>query len=183
MLLSGGIDSAVCLYLARATVSADLTAVSVGYDQKQSPELRYAARMAERAGVPWRLLSARPWSWGGGAYWARPVVDGDPMVTPHRNAVLITLAAAATEPDEIWLGCNADDQADYADCRPVFAKAMGAALGVRVRLPLAPYTKRQVVGWASELGVPLDETLSCYRGKWPGCGTCSACTLRREALC
>lgn len=182
VLLSGGIDSAVCLYLARRAWS-DVVAVSVDYSQPNSTELRFASRMAERAGVPWQLLSARAWTLeGGGAYWGRPVVDGDPMITPHRNAVLIALAAAATQPNEIWLGCNADDQADYPDCRPEFTEELGLALDLTINLPLCDLTKREVVETARALGVPLEETLSCYRGQHPGCGTCNACVLRESAL-
>lgn len=185
ILLSGGLDSTVCLYMAKAR-KLQITAVMVDYNQTQIKELDFATSITNELEVPWIKIPAYPWTratnpqksneinWG--------VVDDNPMVIPGRNAVLISLAAAATQPDELWLGCNKDDLADYPDCRQQFADAIGYALGVKVILPLVGYSKVEIVGLAKSLGVPLDETLSCYRGRTPGCGRCNACKLRNEAL-
>jgi 7-cyano-7-deazaguanine synthase len=106
---------------------------------------------------------------------------------PGRNAMFLSLAAAML-PDSggrIYIGSNADDQADYPDCREAFFIAfeqMQAAQGreVKIKRPLINMTKRMVIAEAKRRGVPIEKTASCYINA--GCGECNACKLRQEAL-
>jgi 7-cyano-7-deazaguanine synthase len=177
VLLSGGIDSAVCLAMAvRSHGAENVTAVHVHYSQPHSAESWHAARLAKRYHVPLATVHASPWG-----QLPEPTASNDPMVIPGRNALLIALAAALVPTAvEIQLGCNADDQRDYPDCRPEFLGAMSAATGVAVTAPLSHLSKAEVCQQLSCYGIDLSETLSCYRGT--GCGECAACSLREAAL-
>jgi queuosine biosynthesis protein QueC len=109
-----------------------------------------------------------------------------PCIVPGRNAVLLSLAGALAQAQghgSVVIGCNADDQADYPDCRPGFLRAMQEALGSVVRAPLIGMTKREVARYARDLGVPVEATWSCYQPRDGGpCGVCAACRLRDDAL-
>ena len=105
-----------------------------------------------------------------------------------RNLVLLSLAvsrAAAVGALEVQFGANADDQAEYADCRESWIDALSACTiscaGVRVTAPLIGITKVQIISELTALGVSLEATWSCYQpAGWPfvPCGTCNACRLR-----
>ena len=113
-------------------------------------------------------------------------------VVPARNMVFASFGVAAATTvgaSELWLGPNADDIADYADCRPEFIAAVdaaAAAYGVRVRAPLIGRTKAEVFQIGMELGVDFDSAWTCYQPAWRDfraapCGTCNACRLRAQA--
>jgi 7-cyano-7-deazaguanine synthase len=165
ILLSGGMDSALCL----ARYGADL-AVGFDYGQPHAIELVHAARIAEHFGVPFERHSLP----------AIPRVND--VVFAGRNAVLLTLAAAiaqATSIDSVVIGCNFSDAQRFPDCRPDFIKAMNTALtgayGVRVSAPLLTMTKAQIVAEARQRGMP--ETWTCYTPTAAGqrCGKCYSC--------
>lgn len=115
-----------------------------------------------------------------------------PRVLVGRNLVLLSLAvsrAAAVGASEVQFGANADDQADYIDCRGSWVDALSACAlgcaGVRVAAPLVGMTKGQILGELEALGVALESTWSCYQpAEWPWtpCGTCNACVLRASRL-
>lgn len=172
VLLSGGIDSAVCLLRAIDT-DEPVCSVAIDYNQYHQVELQKALALAAAYRVPHKLIKAH-------CYARSEVLDNDAMVFAHRNAMLITLAAFAMQPDEIWIGCNADDQEDYADCRPLFLAQMGKTLGIKTVAPLVTLTKADVIREAIERDLDLDMTMSCYRGT--DCGTCNACKLRSQAI-
>lgn len=172
VLLSGGIDSAVCLLRALDTGSA-VVSMAIDYNQEHRAELPLALGLADAYHVPHKLLKAECFTLG-------EVADNDAMVFPHRNAVFLTMCAAYYEPDEIWIGCNANDQEDYIDCRPLFLSQMSEALSVDITAPLLALTKTQIVQEAIDRGIDLELTLSCYRGT--RCGTCNACRLRSRSI-
>lgn len=174
LLLSGGLDSAVCLAMLRPQ-----WALAVDYGQPHAvEELACAERLARAYGAALaRVTLTMPSAPG----------EGDPsMLWPGRNLVLLALAAAHAQQvraTEIVIGANADDHDGYPDCRAEFFAAAAPALGVRVAAPLLHLAKPAVGAMARELGVPVDETWSCY---FPAdgrpCGACDACAGRSRAL-
>ena len=96
-------------------------------------------------------------------------------VVPGRHS-LVVAAAAMRGATSVTLGCNADDQADFADCREAVLKAVGVACGVEVLLPMVELTKAQVVELAKDCALHIDDTVTCYRGT--ACGECAAWVLR-----
>ena len=176
VLLSGGIDSAVCLARAVEGLGVEqVAALHVEYNQPHKEESWHATRLARRFGVTLECLHACPW----GRHLDGPGHDTDPMVIPGRNALFVALAAAAfPAADEIQLGCNADDQHGYFDCRPEFLAAMSAATQKHVVAPLASHTKAEVLAMMPRYGITIAETMSCYRGT--RCGDCAACNLLRK---
>lgn len=165
ILLSGGIDSALCLarYGARQAIGFD-------YGQPHVIELNYAEKIAEHFGVPF-IRSKIPFI---------PRIDD--VIFAGRNAVMLTIAASfaqAHKIDTIIIGCNLNDALRFPDCRPSFIKAMDSALeesyGVRVLAPLLETTKQQIVIDARKYGIP--ETWTCYTPTDTGqqCGQCYSC--------
>lgn len=175
LLLSGRLDSVTCLFLEKPDLC-----LTVEYGQPHFAEIRKAKSLAFGQGVAWQCVE---WKWpvaltcgllGG--------LDSTPnvAVVPGRNTAFVAFAAmrGATE---VILGCNLDDREAFVDCRPDVLAAVGVACGVKVTLPLAGKTKREVVALAEAIGVPVNFCMSCYRGKEPGCGLCAACRLRGAA--
>jgi 7-cyano-7-deazaguanine synthase len=174
VLLSGGIDSATVLAKLR---DHDREALAFDYDQPHAIELDYARRIAEREGVSLRVMRLPR---------MRKVDD---VVFAGRNAALISLAVAVAAGegfDAVAIGCNFSDWERFPDCRPDFVTGLGKVLreayGVAVVAPLLRMSKAQVVQEARRLGVPLDETWSCYSPKdAKPCGGCLACEVRAKA--
>jgi 7-cyano-7-deazaguanine synthase len=174
LLLSGGLDSALCLAMLRPG-----WALAVDYGQPHAgEELACARRLAGTYGA--QLAIARV---------TIPSVPaaGDPaMLWPGRNLVLLSLAAALAQrvgADEVAIGANADDRAGYPDCRREFFEAAAPASGVRISAPLLEMTKEQIGREARNRGVPVGETWSCYYPEAGGeCGRCDACAGRDRAL-
>lgn len=165
ILLSGGLDSALCLARYGAA-----QAIGFEYGQPHAIELNYAAQIAAHYGVPFSVHSL-PFM---------PRVDD--VVFAGRNAVMLTAAAARAQAaglDAVMIGCNFSDAQRFPDCRPAFIKSMSDALhgayGVRVSAPLLTMTKAQIVSEARERGVP--ETWTCYAPTAAGqrCGECYSC--------
>lgn len=186
VLYSGGIDSTVCVEMAiRDGVLS--VALHMQYGQANAEmEMVTTGAWCRARGLDRPLLSlpirATELAAGVGAAGARYV--------PGRNLSMIAVAAnvaAARGACEVWIGCNADDAANYPDCRPGFIAAASAlteaTAGVRVVAPLVTLTKAEVMGRARELGIDIGQTWSCYqpdRGR--PCGTCDACALRARSL-
>jgi 7-cyano-7-deazaguanine synthase len=170
VLLSGGLDSATCLALTRPAA-----ALLVNYGQPHwGHESKAAVTIArELCGSP--LYTAT-------ITLPTRIDHTDPsMLIPGRNLILLSLAA--TIADHVVIGANADDYADYPDCRPEFFRAAEPALGVTIDTPLIDMTKREIGKLARKLGVPIESTWSCYYPLPSGqpCGNCDACRHRAEA--
>jgi 7-cyano-7-deazaguanine synthase len=164
ILLSGGLDSALCLH----RYGADL-AIGFDYGQPHAIELQYAERIAAKYGVPFErhVLPTMP-----------RVND---VVFAGRNAVMLSAAAAIAQTrrlKHVIIGCNYSDAKRFLDCRPYFISFMHQALeygyGVSVRAPLLKTTKQMIVAEAREVGLP--STWTCYspNNEQP-CGGCYAC--------
>ena len=208
VLLSGGLDSATCLLLAREEGFA-VHALSFDYGQRHAVELARAHALAERYGaaahrvvrleVPSReasvLTDARQ-ELPRNALGREPI---PPTYVPARNTLFLAYALAWAEPlgaSDVFLGANALDYSGYPDCRPefleAFAKAanLGTKAGVegrvrfRVRAPLLAMTKSEIVREARRLGLDFSLTSSCYDPDPSGkpCGACDSCLLRAKGF-
>ena len=209
-LLSGGLDSATCLALARHDGYA-CYALSFDYGQRHRVELAAAERVAAHFGAD-RHIVARIGldAFGGSALTADIDVPkarsvdamsrGIPVTyVPARNTIFLSFALAwaeVLESSDIFIGVNALDYSGYPDCRPEFIEAyermanLATKAGVegrtrlRVHTPLIGFSKAQIVRLAAELGVPFGLTHSCYDPAPDGtpCGQCDSCLLRRKGF-
>jgi len=205
ILLSGGLDSATVLAIAREAGYA-CHALSLDYGQRHNAELAAAARVAASLGaVEHRVLKLGLSDIGGSALTdasiAVPVspTTGIPVTyVPARNTVMLALALAWAEvlgSRDIFIGVNAVDYSGYPDCRPEFIAAfehmanLATRAGVegaqlRVHAPLQHLSKAQIIQRGLQLGVDYAQTVSCYQADTEGlaCGRCDSCRLRREGF-
>lgn len=177
VLLSGGVDSAALLTLAK-TKDDDVRAVFVDYGQRPWREEALASqRIADALAVELvstqAFLDVQEMNVGVG-------VPG-PRIVPNRNLVLLGIAANHhPDADEIWLGATAEDH-EYRDCSEQFAINASVALGITVRVPLSRKTRADVLELADELGAPIRHAWSCYEPirlpaeKSKPCGECNSC--------
>jgi 7-cyano-7-deazaguanine synthase len=196
VLLSGGMDSALCLALeVQAHGAAEVCALGIHYGARHNGRELEAARAVARF---YEVEFVGPWSLGFIAHtWRGSLVNetgslsGPDTVVPYRNAVLLSLAvgyAASVGASRVVIGCNADDAETYPDCREVFLRAadLAALVGtegrVGVYFPLVGLIKRQIAIRGAELGVPWGLTYSCYAGDVEPCGVCGACYERNRAF-
>jgi 7-cyano-7-deazaguanine synthase len=205
VLLSGGLDSATVLALAREQ-GLECYALSVAYGQRHDVELDAAAAVARSLGArEHRVMSVDLANIGGSALTDRAIAvptrptTGIPITyVPARNTIMLSLALAWAEvldAREIHLGVNVVDYSGYPDCRPEFIAAFGelATLATRagvqgrevaIRTPLIQMSKAQIVREGTRLGVDYAITVSCYQPDARGraCGLCDSCRLRREGF-
>jgi 7-cyano-7-deazaguanine synthase len=208
ILLSGGLDSATVLAIARDEGYA-CHCLTVDYGQRHRVELEAAARVAGALGAAsHRVLSLDLRAVGGSAltddievpHGGEPST-GDVPVTyvPARNTVLLALLLGHAEvigAVDLFIGANAVDYSGYPDCRPAFLEAFerlaklatvaGAEHGARFRVhaPLLELSKADIIRRGIELGVDYGLTHSCYDPTPDGlaCGDCDSCTLRRRGF-
>jgi 7-cyano-7-deazaguanine synthase len=205
ILLSGGLDSATVLAIARESGFA-CHALSLDYGQRHNAELAAAAHVASSLGArEHRVIRLGLGDLGGSALTddsiAVPVrpTEGIPVTyVPARNTVMLALALAWAEvlgARDIFIGVNAVDYSGYPDCRPEFIAAfeqmanLATRAGVegnqlRIHAPLQYLSKAQIIQRGMELGVDYTQTVSCYQADAEGraCGVCDACRLRRQGF-
>jgi 7-cyano-7-deazaguanine synthase len=204
VLVSGGMDSAVTLALAREQGFA-CHALSVDYGQRHLSELAAASRVARLLGaVEHKTVHVDLRSIGGSALTADIDVPtqggaGIPVTyVPARNTIMLAVAlgwAEALGAADIFCGVNAVDYSGYPDCRPEFVEAfarlanLATKAGVegahlRVHAPLIRLSKADIVREGVRLGVDFAATVSCYQADAEGraCGACDACRLRAEGF-
>ena len=201
MLLSGGLDSATVLAIARDR-GHRCHALSFDYGQRHRAELDAARRVAVALGaVEHRVLALPIGGFGHSALTdvAIPVPEqptaGIPMTyVPARNTIFLACAlghAEVTGAQDIYIGVNAVDYSGYPDCRPEFIAAFervanlatkAAVQGRRVRIhaPLIDLSKAEIIRRGVALGVDYAITVSCYQPDESGgaCGRCDSCRLR-----
>jgi len=206
VLVSGGLDSATCLAIAKAEGYA-CHALSFAYGQRHEAELVAAARVATMLGaVAHRVMHIDLAIFGGSALTDRGIAVPEAATTgipvtyvPARNTVFLSFALAWSEvlgAHDIFIGVNAVDYSGYPDCRPAFVAAfehmanLATRAGVedaerlRIRAPLISLSKAEIIRRGEALGVDYSLTVSCYQADADGraCGRCDSCRLRRAGF-
>ena len=207
-LLSGGLDSATCLLLAKREGYA-CYALSFDYGQRHRIELEAARRVAAAIGVERHLVARVDLGlFGGSALTADIAVPkhradigiGIPVTyVPARNTVFLAFALAwaeVLETPHIFIGVNALDYSGYPDCRPEYIHAfehmanlatkaaVEGRLRFKIHTPLVALGKADIVRLARSMGLDFSLTHSCYDpdGEGRPCGACDSCLLRREGF-
>lgn len=201
VILSGGLDSTVLTYDLVAQ-GLEVTALSVNYGQRHMKELQFAALTCQKLGIRHEIadLSRITHLIGGSSQTSNDVAvphghyaDENMKLTvvPNRNMIMLSVAlgfAIKEKADFISYAAHGGDHTIYPDCRPEFADHI-AALGlladwhpVHFLRPYINLTKAQIVKRGAEIGVPFEDTWSCYEGGKVHCGKCGTCVERREAF-
>jgi 7-cyano-7-deazaguanine synthase len=205
VLLSGGLDSATVLAIARHD-GWECRALSIDYGQRHRAELDAAARVARSLGAAeHRVVPIDLRVFGGSALTDRAIdvpsqaSPGIPVTyVPARNTIFLALALAyaeVTASEAIFIGVNAVDYSGYPDCRPQFLAAFGAlanlatkraveGASITIGAPIVDMTKADIVRRGVALGVDYSLTVSCYNADGAGraCGRCDACRFRRQGF-
>ena len=205
VLLSGGMDSATVLAMARAQGYV-CYALSVDYGQRHHSELAAAQRIARTLGAhEHRVVKIDLTGFGGFALTddkiavSQQPTEGIPLTyVPARNTIMLSLALAWAEvlqAQDIFIGVNAVDYFGYPDCRPAYIEAFermanlatkAAVEGhpLTVHAPLLHLSKAEIIHQGHLLGVDFSQTVSCYQADESGraCGVCDACRLRRAGF-
>lgn len=201
VLLSGGLDSSTALAL-RAEAGTAAGCVSVDYGQRHARELQAASEVAAHYGVPHQVLDLSSWGRGlpGSALTDEgvEVPDGhyaastmSVTVVPNRNAVLLMAAAGVALSQgmtHVVAAVHAGDHHVYPDCRPEFVTSarttveLGTDGAVTLDAPFVRMSKTAIAARAHDLGLPVELTWSCYKGREQHCGTCGTCVERQEAF-
>ena len=198
VLHSGGLDSTVCLLLARQE-GRDVISLGIDYGQRHRVELDFATALCRRFDVPRKVLKVG---------WSKPEreipmgrsideigTQVSPAFLPARNGVFLMLAcaeAAGLNASEVWIGVNSVDFLGYPDCTPEFIDAfrsmvrVGLPNGPELLAPLQNMSKPDIARIAQKMGLSRSDTWSCYRpritmhGLSP-CEQCDACKLHFHA--
>ncbi len=205
VLLSGGLDSATALALAREQGFA-CHALSLDYGQRHDAELSAARRLAAHLGaVEHKVVHVGLDAFGGSAltdaHIAVPEAQGAGIpvtYVPARNTILLALALGWAEvlgARDLFIGVNAVDYSGYPDCRPAFiqafqdlarvaTKAGVEGAGFQIHAPLLHMSKAEIVRAGHRLGLDYGLTVSCYQADPEGraCGRCDACRLRAQGF-
>ena len=205
VLLSGGLDSATVLAMARQE-GYICYALSVDYGQRHHAELAAAQRVAQALGaVQHRVINVDLTAFGGSALTDMSLAvpeqpsTGIPLTyVPARNTIMLSLALAWAEvvhAQSIFIGVNAVDYSGYPDCRPEYIRAFenmanlatkAAVEGHRltVHAPLLSLSKAEIIKSGEKLGVDYAMTVSCYQADQEGraCGVCDSCRLRSDGF-
>jgi 7-cyano-7-deazaguanine synthase len=204
VLLSGGLDSATTLYLAKAR-GFKCFCLIFDYGQRHKREIESAKRLAQSAKCDFQIIKINlPWK--GSALLDKkiklPITDYRLPITvpstyvPARNTIFLSFAisfAEAIGAKSIFIGANAIDYSGYPDCRPQFYQAfkrvinLGTKSGVEGKIieistPLIKKTKAEIIKTGVKLGVPFALTWSCYRGGKVPCNKCDSCYLRAKGF-
>jgi len=198
VLHSGGLDSTVCVLLARSK-GIDVLSLGIDYGQRHRIELEYARLQCERLDVERKVIRLE---------WDKPRREMPTKRTvkeirrsvssaflPGRNAIFLAVAcaeAAGREADEVWIGVNAVDFSGYPDCKPRFIQSFremqrcAVPEGPKVCAPLLHLTKPQIARLARKHGLQRGDVWCCYRptlapGGVKPCGVCDACVLHEYA--
>lgn len=207
VLLSGGLDSATVLYLARKRGFSPFCLI-FDYGQRHSREIESAKKIAGSAKCPYKLVKiSLPWQGSSLLDNRRKIPEADiagvkdkgqipSTYVPARNLIFLSLALSLAETigsKAIFIGANAVDFSGYPDCRPEFYRAFekvisrGTKAGaekrkIRVWTPLIKLTKAGIIKLGLKLGVPYELTWSCYQGKKRPCGKCESCFYRAKGF-
>jgi len=206
-LLSGGMDSAVTLAIAKKQ-RYEVHALSFNYMQRHSKEIRQATAIARHFKASHKVVGIDRRLFGGSALTGDSKVPAGktidqiksggipPTYVPARNTVFLSMALAYAESIKakaIFIGANSVDYSGYPDCRPEYFRAFQRLAGlatkagvegrkIEIKTPILRLSKAEIVKKALELKVPLQLTWSCYRGRKEACGLCDSCVLRLKGF-
>ena len=206
VLLSGGLDSATTLFLAR-DLGFQCSCLIFDYGQRHKKEIESAKKIARIAHSPYKIVKL-DFPWKGSALLDKKIkipqyarIQGrkntiSSTYVPARNIIFLSLAlsfAEAVKAEAIFIGANAVDFSGYPDCRPLFFKAFkkaadsGTKAGIedkkiRIATPLIKKTKAEIIKTGKRLGVPFGLTWSCYAGGNKPCGRCDSCYFRAKGF-
>lgn len=203
VICSGGLDSVTLAHRIAAEESGVASLLTFDYGQRHRKEITYAARCADRLGVPHEVLDlsdvGRRIS-GSALTDTADVPEGHyaaetmkVTVVPNRNPLMLTAAfalAAGRGLTRVAAAMHGGDHFVYPDCRPAFMDAFQAmedraledVAQVHLHVPFLDWSKTDIAAEAGRLGVPIAETWSCYKGEEVHCGRCGTCVERLEAL-
>ncbi len=207
ILLSGGLDSATILAVARSE-DYQCHCLSFDYGQRNKPELDAAKRVAAGRAASHRIITLSLDAFGAESALTNSAVNvpkncdkpGIPVTyVPARNTIFLSYALACAEvlgADAIFIGVNSVDYSGYPDCRREYVEAfqkmanLATRRGVEgspvaVRAPLQNLDKSGIITWGTSLGVDYSLTLTCYDPETPdglACGECDACRLRKAGF-
>jgi 7-cyano-7-deazaguanine synthase len=210
VLLSGGIDSTTCLYIAAHEFNGEVEGISVNYGQRHDKEIVHARLSCDKLEVPHRVLHLEqivPHTMLTDPQSVIPNKSYDeikgvsPAYVPFRNGLMLSAVAShvagqiddAADADGecgIYFGAHAEDAQRWAypDCTPEFIGAMANAIyvgtyrKVRLHTPLEWLMKEQIIQLGESMGVDWKLTWSCYAGGDEHCGTCPTCRARRDGF-
>lgn len=200
ILLSGGMDSAVTLYLARK-YGYRLTALIFDYGQKHRKEIYCARRLARLNRLKYYVVSLK-------LPWAKSSLTQKTLRVPShrdlkkkeipstyvsgRNIIFLSYAASLADSlraKTIFIGAHIQDYSGYPDCRPEFLDNFEGCInsglkekGIKVVAPLVDKNKKEIIEIGVKLGVPFALTWSCYKGGRTPCGVCDSCRFRKNAF-
>lgn len=203
LILSGGMDSTTLLYYLLHH-GHEVRAISFDYGQRHKKELEKAAVSCQKLNIPHRII---PFTEDLCSLISNSALTDHatnvPMghyadenmkatVVPNRNMIMLALAAGfaiSIGVKELAYAAHAGDHAIYPDCRPAFVEAMSNAFqlchfdgGIQLCAPFLTINKNDICRIGTELGVPYEDTWTCYVGGKIPCGTCGACVERAEAF-
>lgn len=203
VLLSGGLDSAICAAI--ASKDHEVYALTFDYGSRHSKEISSAKSLAKHLAMKKHLIVKVDLAAIGGS----SLLDENAPVTtttkkkdigkdipstyvPARNLTFLSMGVAFAEAVgavKLFIGANAIDYSGYPDCRPEFISAFQNAVNkgtkcgvngkpVKIIAPLIDLSKAEIIKKGKELGVPFEKTWTCYLGGKKACGKCEACVLR-----
>lgn len=200
LIYSGGMDSTTLLYKLLAE-DDQVQCISFDYGQRHRKEIVAAHKITKKLNVPHEIVNIKSLKdlMGGSALTSNVAVpEGHykdksmrQTVVPNRNMIFISLTVAAAiskKFDRVAIAVHSGDRAIYPDCRPDFIKNIAKTVRqanyekIDVYAPFLNISKREIAIIGKELGVPFEETWTCYKGLSKPCGKCGACVERNEAL-
>ena len=205
VLVSGGLDSATCLAMAKAQ-GYECYAISFEYGQRSNCELQAAKEITKAADVvEHKIFSLQIGELGGSALTAEHIQVQEEISTgipvtyvPARNTIFLSYALAWAEVlngEAIFIGVNALDYSGYPDCRPEYVSAFQRLINLATKkcaeggaivleTPLIDLNKAEIIKAGVRLGVNYANTVSCYQAAKSGkaCGRCTSCRIRRKGF-